>query len=367
MLTDDESLKDMKKEAFEICRSFLLGPWKTLQMENFRFSAVKGGLSNTLYHCALPENCVVKDSRIPKEALLRIYGQFQEDSNVVVKEVVTYMLLAETNLGPKLYGVFPKGRLEEFIPSRNINREDMRTMSTAIAREMAKIHALDVPVVKTPEIWKFVNRWLDETEIELLKKNQSFPQKQWYEEEFKWLKKEMEKMNSPLVYCHNDLHGGNILLRENSSKINEPEIILIDFEFGGYNYRGYDIGNHFSEWCFSYNTEKFPFFDGDFRRFPSQEEQVTYFKAYLDQLQKEGRLTDVSLEDEIKTLRREVPVFSMAANFMVSIWCMKTNFLGVEFKHEEHNKVRIKIYHAIKEKYLKSSLADDEINENECN
>ncbi|XP_035231143.1 choline/ethanolamine kinase-like [Stegodyphus dumicola] len=365
MFTDNESLEDMKKEAFEICRSFLLGPWKTLKIENFRFSAIRGGLSNTLYHCALPENCVVKDSRVPKEALLRIYGPLQEDSNVVIREAVTYMLLSERNLGPKLYGVFPKGRLEEFIPSRNINRDDIRNMATTIAREMAKIHALDVPVVKTPEIWQYVNKWLDDIEEEFLKRNQSFSQRQWYEEEFEWLTKEMEKTNSPLVYCHNDLHGGNILLRENSSKLNEPDINLIDFEFGGYNYRGFDIGNHFCEWCFNYITEKFPFFEGDFNKFPSEEEQVTYFKVYLDQLQKEGRLTNVSLEDEIKSLLREIPVFSMAANYIWSIWSIKMSFLGLEFPHKEHNKVRIKAYHAIKEKYLKSSLANSEMNE--CN
>ncbi|XP_035230483.1 ethanolamine kinase 2-like isoform X3 [Stegodyphus dumicola] len=87
------------------------------------------------------------------------------------------------------------------------------------------------------DVWKSSYRWLDDIEGELLKRNESFSKRQWYEEEFEWLKKEMEKINSPIVYCHNDLHGGNILLRENALKISEPDIILIDFEFGGYNYR----------------------------------------------------------------------------------------------------------------------------------
>ncbi|GFY77994.1 hypothetical protein TNIN_67401 [Trichonephila inaurata madagascariensis] len=65
-----------------------------------------GGLSNSLYHCTLPDNAVVKNSKIPRQVLLRIYGIVQEDEGVVVKEAATFMLLAERKLGPKLFGVF---------------------------------------------------------------------------------------------------------------------------------------------------------------------------------------------------------------------------------------------------------------------
>ncbi|GBN49000.1 Choline/ethanolamine kinase [Araneus ventricosus] len=112
-----------------------------------------GGLSNSLYRCSIPENVVVKNPKTPRQVLLRIYGPFQENMNVVLTEVTTFIFLAERKLGPKLYGVFPKGRLEEFIPSRTLLNKDYRLMHRAIAREMAKIHALDVPVRKIPDFW----------------------------------------------------------------------------------------------------------------------------------------------------------------------------------------------------------------------
>lgn len=33
-----------------------------------------------------------------------------------VTDAVIFMMLSERNLGPKLYGIFPGGRLEEYIP-----------------------------------------------------------------------------------------------------------------------------------------------------------------------------------------------------------------------------------------------------------
>ena len=65
--------------------------------------------------------------REPAEVLLRLFGKHlqQPTSNseesseyfiaALVLENVIFTLLSERNLGPKLYGVFAGGRLEEFI------------------------------------------------------------------------------------------------------------------------------------------------------------------------------------------------------------------------------------------------------------
>ena len=108
-----------------------------------------GGLSNYLYYCALPtsverhvDNTVASNDEAtghgalhirgsnsssstsslePREVLLRIYGQVQGeqvDIQSLVAESVIFTVLSERKLGPKLYGVFPGGRLEEYIPVR---------------------------------------------------------------------------------------------------------------------------------------------------------------------------------------------------------------------------------------------------------
>lgn len=38
----------------------------------------------------------------------------------MVLESVMFAILAERSLGPKLYGIFPQGRLEQFIPVRGV-------------------------------------------------------------------------------------------------------------------------------------------------------------------------------------------------------------------------------------------------------
>ncbi|GFQ76294.1 hypothetical protein TNCT_25451 [Trichonephila clavata] len=116
MEAQTDNIESIKVEALKICQDFLGEPWTEISISEFQFSAVSGGLSNSLYHCALPDDAVIKNSKKPREVLLRIYGIVQEDEGVVVKEAATFMLLAERKLGPKLFGVFSHGRLEEFIP-----------------------------------------------------------------------------------------------------------------------------------------------------------------------------------------------------------------------------------------------------------
>ena len=77
---------------------------------------IRGGLSNILYKCSLKDSYPVSKKE-PRHILLRLYGEIIfENTDTVLNDSVTFTLLAERNLGPKLYGVFNKGRLEEFVP-----------------------------------------------------------------------------------------------------------------------------------------------------------------------------------------------------------------------------------------------------------
>lgn len=58
----------------------------------------------------------------PSQVLLRMYGQLhselhsKENEESKMTESLIFMLLSERKLGPRLYGIFPGGRLEEYIP-----------------------------------------------------------------------------------------------------------------------------------------------------------------------------------------------------------------------------------------------------------
>lgn len=59
-----------------------------------------------------------KEEAKPQQVLIRLYGQTHGEGALenLITESVIFTLLSERKLGPKLYGVFPGGRIEEFIP-----------------------------------------------------------------------------------------------------------------------------------------------------------------------------------------------------------------------------------------------------------
>lgn len=101
---------------------------------------LSGGLSNFLFYVSLPDNNQPKDNEStilpikkrprkdsypsvlePKEVLLRIYGQTHGEQAVesILTDSVVFALLSERKLGPKLHGIFPGGRIEQYIPVRD--------------------------------------------------------------------------------------------------------------------------------------------------------------------------------------------------------------------------------------------------------
>lgn len=71
-----------------------------------------------------------------------------------------------------------------------------------------------------------------------------FPSVQALRDEFSYLYKILEKLKSPVVFCHNDLLLGNVIYTENLKKVT-----FIDYEYADYNYQAFDIGNHFAEFA----------------------------------------------------------------------------------------------------------------------
>ena len=45
-----------------------------------------------------------------------------------------------------------------------------------------------------------------------------------------------------------------VKVREDKSAGWDP-IVFIDYEFAAYNYRGFDLANHFIEWVYDYGTK----------------------------------------------------------------------------------------------------------------
>ncbi|XP_042302438.1 choline kinase alpha isoform X3 [Sceloporus undulatus] len=289
-----------RRKAYLWCKEFLRGAWRGVREEQLRITPIRGGLSNMLFQCSLPDTIeTVADE--PRTVLLRLYGailqmrscnkggsgQAQKENDLqgaeaVVLESVMFAILAERALGPKLYGIFPQGRLEEFIPSRKLDTEELSLpdISAEIAEKMARFHGMKMPFNKEPK-WlfgtmeKYLNqvmriKFTRESRVRKLNKILSYNLTQ----ELKTLRSLLEATASPVVFCHNDCQEGNILLLEGREDSEKQKLMLIDFEYSSYNYRGFDIGNHFCEWMYDYVYEKYPFFKANSLKYPSRKQQV---------------------------------------------------------------------------------------------
>ncbi|XP_037822963.1 choline kinase A2, partial [Lucilia sericata] len=100
----------------------------------------------------------------PEEVLLRIYGQSHgEDAlEAMITESVVFALLSERHFGPKLHGIFPGGRIEQYIPARALLTTELSDpkISLKIAEKMGEIHGLNIPMSKEPDwVWNCMNRW----------------------------------------------------------------------------------------------------------------------------------------------------------------------------------------------------------------
>ncbi|XP_054029759.1 choline/ethanolamine kinase [Dryobates pubescens] len=340
-------------QAYAWCREFLSGSWKLIGPDEFVIGPISGGLSNLLFKCALPEH-VLSVGDEPRQVLLRVYGAILQGVDSLVLESVTFAILAERALGPRLYGVFPQGRLEQFIPSRRLRTEELREpgLSRLIAVKLSRFHGMAMPFNKEPS-WLFgtMERYLKQiseltfTEEEQLEK---FNHLKTYnlQEEMRNLRELLEATPSPVVFCHNDVQEGNILLLAGHEASSSDKLMLIDFEYSSYNYRGFDIGNHFCEWVYNYTHPAWPFFEATPENYPSRQQQLHFIRHYL--WGDEGRCGDSTPEERLRAeeeMLTEISRFALASHFFWGLWSiLQAKISTISFGYLDYAESRFQAY-----------------------
>jgi ethanolamine kinase len=161
--------------------------------------------------------------------------------------------------------MFGNGRVEEFLYCKTLAPQEMCSphFIPLIAQLLQKFHGASIDLPRTPTLWQVIGQWLATA------KSLQFedPQKaaSYAELDFKVMEVEIQEVKavcdatcSPLVFGHNDLLSGNLLVLQpkgfdptdssRNADDNGP-LTVIDFEYGAYTYRGYDIANHFCEYA----------------------------------------------------------------------------------------------------------------------
>uniref|UniRef100_A0A8C4GLK5 Ethanolamine kinase n=1 Tax=Dicentrarchus labrax TaxID=13489 RepID=A0A8C4GLK5_DICLA len=277
-----------------------------------------------------------------------------QGAEAMVLESVMFAILAERELGPKLYGIFPQGRLEQYVPSRKLDTCELSdpSISAEVAEKMAKFHGMRMPFNKEPK-WLFgtMDKYLNQVlrlnftrESHLRRFNRllsyNLPQ------EIDMLKSLLESTHSPVVFCHNDCQEGNVLLLKGRQSSDKQKLMLIDFEYSSYNYRGFDIGNHFCEWMYDYNCEELPFFKVNAQAYPSKAQQLHFIDSYLRE--SDPGFDNLSEEDQMKVkegLYVEVNRFSLASHFFWGLWSIiQARLSTIKFGYLEYAQARFDAY-----------------------
>ncbi|XP_048466165.1 choline/ethanolamine kinase, partial [Rhincodon typus] len=325
----------------------------SLYLATDSFFPSSGGLSNLLYLCALPDH-VLSVGDEPRQVLLRVYGAILQGVDSLILESVMFAVLAERALGPRLYGVFPQGRLEQYIPSRRLLTEELAfpDFSAEIAVKMSRFHGMVMPFNKEPK-WLFetMDRYLKqimgltfirEAHVKKFNKLKSFN----LPAELANLRALLEATWSPVVFCHNDVQEGNILLLADRDPSSTEKLMLIDFEYSSYNYRGFDIGNHFCEWMYDYTYDQWPFFKASMEKYPNRQQQLHFIRHYLSEYT--GNKGDSIHEDQSKIEEEmiiEINRYALASHYLWALWAiLQAKISTIEFGYLDYALYRLEAY-----------------------
>lgn len=139
--------------------------------------------------------------------ILRVYGPSSDALISRTEELrILHVLCTEYGLGPRLYGTFANGRVEQFFPSRALTALELRdpAISRGIASRMRELHSVDLRLLGyidgregEPMVWRCLREWilLAETVLELLLKAESHQDWMAWAQDFKLsqVREEMEE------------------------------------------------------------------------------------------------------------------------------------------------------------------------------
>jgi len=288
---------------------------------------LSGGNTNKLYKIDITtiENEKTSEKR---SILCRVNGIGTEFLLDRQQEMHYMRQLSLFEKGPNVLCTFNNGFFYDFIPGRCLQPNELLGSNVHVAKHLAHFHKVTVESQnqenesekhREPICFATIRKWLadcmqfkwNESELEKKEKlNLDLDQMKQYVDQ---LEQFAQNYGLDVVFCHNDLLAYNILKNEQVDKY-----YFIDYEYCGYNYRAFDIGNHFCEYCG---------FTVDPSKYPSVEAQRQFIKAYLQAAKtEEGKEEEeqsdavVVSDEEIEALRVQCNLFSLVAHLFWSTW-----------------------------------------------
>lgn len=300
--------------------------------ESLQVKTITGGITNALYSIS-GFNPIQSYNTI----LIRVFGA----EGMIDRDVETsaFAALSDAGVAPLYFGRFGNGRLEGWLDGFSpmvLMDLQIKVNAEKVAKEMAHLHSgFNVPEYlqewhnhSEPGLWTQLFDWLDQAkkidpqdgykskgDAGRAERLINLPK---LEKEVIWLKKSVVPSDAQVAFCHNDLLPANIMKNGETGQIK-----LIDFEYGGINFVGFDIANHFNE--FAGGPEK-KTGEPDYSLFPDESRQKLFITAYV-QASRSFTATNGSAnnhasteEEEISKLVKEVRAFVLVNHFYWGLW-----------------------------------------------
>lgn len=129
-----------------------------------------------------------------------------------------------------------------------------------------------------------------------------------------------------------DFHSLYSLFQTHFYTETHQNLYLPDFEYCSYNYRAFDLANHFMEWTYNYTAKDHPYFSEHPEDYPNVEQRMRFIKVYLEEL---------GLKEDPKILLKEVEWFNLACNFFWCVWAVANAESQIPFGYWVSEKKRI--------------------------
>eukprot|EP01060_Flectonema_neradi_P036034 TRINITY_DN681_c1_g3_i1.p1 TRINITY_DN681_c1_g3~~TRINITY_DN681_c1_g3_i1.p1 ORF type:complete len:362 (+),score=50.93 TRINITY_DN681_c1_g3_i1:69-1154(+) len=322
------------KQNVEKAAAAIVEGWDS--SEGVEVTVISGGITNLLFKLVTKKHSV----------LVRVYGVNTEVMIDRKEENRIFAHLSKIGFAPTYYGQFENGRVEGWLEARPLDFSEMGNPSiqVLVASKLREMHALRLEPISEPLLFSKIRQWLtmagevsfDDPEKQKYLKNLNLPR---IATELLASEKVLTEDSSPVmmenVFAHQDLLCGNILKPTDE---NDKKVIFIDFEYGGYNYRGFDIGNHFAEHAgYDCNYEA---------SYPSDEMASSFIRLYFPE----------ASDAEVQKLTLDAHRFATVSHLYWGTWSvLQAKYSPIDFDFLEYAMLRFAGYYFHKSRYFTKS------------
>lgn len=319
--------------------------------DDVKFKHFTDGITNKLVGCFTKAD--------PKDTIIiRVNGRGTELIIDRQAEFETFKLLHAAKCGPPLYAIFTTGMAYGFLEGEPLNETLVRDKKVAalIAKQMVTLHNVQPDKVlqtehqsawpaKTLSFLKIIPTSFEDP-VENARYMETIPCTAELWSEFNQICQQLEALNMPVVFSHNDLLLKNIIFNEKESVVH-----FIDYEYAFLNYEAYDIGNHFCEYA-GIGEET------NYDLYPDKAYQVRWLTHFLEEkFSADGRSPSKVTETDIERLYIQTNKCACAAHFFWGLWALiQAKNSTIDFDYLGYGAIRLNEYFRRKSEFFSLQL-----------